>query len=59
MGKPTACSNTCTYLQKTDADSIAYMFTPDGELGNVAKGRDSIRHFLSSFKKRTSDISYS
>jgi len=47
------------YLQKTDADSIAYMFTPDGELGNVAKGRDSIRHFLSSFKKRTSDISYS
>jgi SnoaL-like domain len=38
------------YIKNTDADSIAQMFTPDGGLGNIAHGRDSIRKFLSSFK---------
>lgn len=33
-----------------NADSIAMIYTPDGELGTIAKGRDSIRIFLSSFK---------
>ena len=37
-------------LQKLDADSIALLYTPDGNLGDIAKGRDSIRKFLSSFK---------
>lgn len=34
----------------TDADSIALLYTPDGELGNEAVGRDSIRKFLYKFK---------
>jgi hypothetical protein len=33
-----------------DTDSIALLFNPDGNLGNVASGRDSIRNFLSRFK---------
>lgn len=33
-----------------DADSIALLYTPDGELGKMAKGRDSIRNFLLTFK---------
>ena len=37
-------------ILKLDADSIAQLYTSDGELGNVAHGRDSIRKFLSSFK---------
>lgn len=32
-----------------NADSISSMFTPDGKLGDVAQGRDSIKRFLSSF----------
>ncbi|MBS1921483.1 MAG: hypothetical protein JST17_14615 [Bacteroidetes bacterium] len=35
---------------KTDADSIALLYTPDGNLGDVAIGRDSIRNFLARFK---------
>ncbi|HEY5463481.1 MAG TPA: nuclear transport factor 2 family protein [Hanamia sp.] len=38
------------YIQKMDIDSLAMLFTPDGDLGNVAHGRDSIRKFLSKFK---------
>ncbi len=34
----------------TDADSIALIYTEDGELGNMATGRDSIRNFLYKFK---------
>jgi ketosteroid isomerase-like protein len=34
----------------SDADSIALSYTPDGNLGDVAIGRDSIKKFLSSFK---------
>ena len=37
-------------IMKLDADSIALLFTPDGDLGNIAHGRDSIKKFLSSFK---------
>ena len=37
-------------ILKLDADSIALLFTPDGKLGNMAHGRDSIKKFLSSFK---------
>jgi hypothetical protein len=33
-----------------DADSIALLYAPDGDLGTTAHGRDSIRKFLSSFK---------
>ncbi len=34
-----------------NADSISLIYAPDGELGKMAKGRDSIRNFLNSFKK--------
>ena len=37
-------------ILKLDADSIALLFTPNGDLGNMAHGRDSIKKFLSSFK---------
>ncbi len=37
-------------IEKLDADSIALLYTPDGKLGEMAQGRDSIKHFLSSFK---------
>lgn len=38
------------YIQKMEIDSLAMLFTPDGDLGNIAHGRDSIREFLSKFK---------
>lgn len=37
-------------IKKMDADSIALLYTADGDLGGIAHGRDSIRRFLSSFK---------
>ncbi len=37
-------------IRKLDADSISLLYTPDGKLGDIAIGRDSIRKFLSSFK---------
>ncbi len=37
-------------IQKLDADSISQLYSPDGNLGDIAIGRDSIRRFLSSFK---------
>ena len=37
-------------IQKMDADSIALLYAADGDLGGIALGRDSIRHFLASFK---------
>jgi ketosteroid isomerase-like protein len=43
------------YVLRMDADSVSSMYTPDGELGNVKKGRDSIRIFLASFTKVTMD----
>lgn len=36
-------------LQKMDGNSISLLYAPDGELGDVAKGRDSIRRFLKKF----------
>jgi hypothetical protein len=36
-------------LKTMNADAISKMFTPDGKLGDVAQGRDSIKKFLSSF----------
>ena len=36
-------------IQKMDADSIALLYAPDGDLGDIAHGRDSIRKFLSTF----------
>ncbi len=39
------------YILKMDVDSIALLYTPDGELGKMAIGRDSIRRFLENFKK--------
>ena len=37
-------------ILKMDVDSITTMYTPDGDLGNIAHGRDSIRNFLNRFK---------
>ncbi len=37
-------------ILKTNADSIALLYTPDGELGNIAIGRDSIRNYLNRFR---------
>jgi ketosteroid isomerase-like protein len=36
-------------IMKMDADGIANLYTPDGDLGTMAHGRDSIKKFLSSF----------
>ncbi len=38
------------YLVSMNTDSIASLFTPDGDLGGMAQGRDSIRRFLLRFK---------
>jgi Domain of unknown function (DUF4440) len=37
-------------ILKMDVDSISLLYTPDGDLGNMAHGRDSIRRFLYKFK---------
>lgn len=37
-------------IKKMDTDSIALLYTADGDLGNMAHGRDSIRKFLDTFK---------
>ena len=37
-------------ILKMDVDSIALLYTPDGDLGKIAHGRDSIRRFLARFK---------
>jgi hypothetical protein len=39
------------YILKMDVDSIALLYAPDGELGKMARGRDSIRRFLENFKQ--------
>lgn len=36
-------------LEKMNTDSIADLYTENGQLGNVAKGRDSINRFLKTF----------
>jgi ketosteroid isomerase-like protein len=45
-----AMSHYDSLIRKTDADSIAWIYTADGWLGNIAHGRDSIRRFLQTFK---------
>ena len=35
---------------KMDMDSIALLYTEDGNLGNIAVGRDSIKHLLAKYK---------
>lgn len=37
-------------IKKVDADSIALLFTTDGNLSGMAKGRDSIKQFFAAFK---------
>jgi pimeloyl-ACP methyl ester carboxylesterase len=37
-------------ILKMDADSIALLYMPKGSLGNIVRGRDSIRYFLQQFK---------
>ena len=44
-----ALANYDRLIKKMDADSIALMYTSNGELGDIAHGRDSIRRFLSTF----------
>ena len=38
------------YILSVDVDSMALLFTKDGNLGNIARGQDSIRRFLAKFK---------
>jgi hypothetical protein len=38
------------FILSMNTDSIAMLYAPDGELGKMAKGRDSIRSFLNRFK---------
>jgi hypothetical protein len=37
-------------IKKMDVDSIALLYSPDGDLGSMAHGRDSIKNFLLTFK---------
>ncbi|MEO7210332.1 MAG: nuclear transport factor 2 family protein [Chitinophagaceae bacterium] len=37
-------------IKSMDVEAISLIFTPDGHLGEMATGRDSIKAFLSSFK---------
>ena len=37
-------------ILKTDGDSIALLYSPDGELGNAAKSRNQIRNFLYNYR---------
>ena len=37
-------------IKEMNADSIALLYTTDGDMGNMAHGRDSIRNFLATFK---------
>lgn len=49
-GVEKALGNYDQLIQRMDAQAISMLFTPDGHLGDMASGRDSIRIFLSSFK---------
>lgn len=40
-------------IQRMDADSISMQYSLDGQLGEMAQGRDSIRKFLAAFKGYT------
>ena len=45
-----AMQNYDRLIQKMNEDSIAMLYARDGDLGQMAHGRDSIRKFLSAFK---------
>jgi ketosteroid isomerase-like protein len=45
-----ALNNYDRLIQKTDADSLALLYTEDGQLSNIAHGRDSIRKFFFTLK---------
>ncbi|HYM92825.1 MAG TPA: hypothetical protein VET23_01705, partial [Chitinophagaceae bacterium] len=49
-GVESAMQNYDHLILHSDADSISLLYTPDGNLGGIAIGRDSIKRFLSSFK---------
>jgi hypothetical protein len=49
-GLRTAMNNYDRLILKTNGDSIALLYTIDGDLGNMAHGRDSIRKFLYRYK---------
>ncbi len=49
-GIETAMKKYDELILKLDVDSIPLLFTKNGNLGNIAIGRDSIQRFLSSFK---------
>lgn len=49
-GVETAMKKYDNLILKLDADAISLLFTLDGNLGNIAIGRDSIRKFIASFK---------
>lgn len=38
------------FIEQMNMDSLALMYTADGDLGTMAHGRDSIRNFLGTFK---------
>lgn len=38
------------FIEAMQVDSIANLYSPDGSLGDIATGRDSIKHFLVKFK---------
>jgi hypothetical protein len=50
LGVESAMKTYDNLILKLDADSISKSFTPDGNLGNIAIGRDSIKKFLLSIK---------
>ena len=48
-GVEAAMQNYDRYILSMNVDSISSIYTEDGELGNIARGRDSIRKFLARF----------
>ncbi|MVM30609.1 hypothetical protein GO755_11255 [Spirosoma sp. HMF4905] len=38
------------FIKSMQLDSMALLYTTDGNLGNIAHGQDSIRRFLATFK---------
>jgi len=50
LGVESAMKRYDNLILKLDADSISKSYTSDGNLGNIAIGRDSIKKFLLSIK---------
>jgi hypothetical protein len=49
-GVEQAMKNYDRFILEMNTDSIALLYSPEGELGKMAKGRDSIRNFLNRFR---------